>query len=76
MTKFSDWINENQDKENIIPPGMSDEEAINFLKNYLLGEDWYIAYSCSKSQANTEIVVAILEKYSKQYKKEKKAIKA
>jgi hypothetical protein len=40
------------------------------LKNYLLGEDWYVNYSGSTKQINTEIVYDILKKYSKKFRKE------
>jgi len=71
-TSFTDWLNKNQDSNNIFPPGMDSDTAIQFLADYLLPKDWYISYSCGKSQANTEIVSAILKKYSKKYRKELK----
>ena len=72
---FSDWLNENWDTNNIFPPGMDDATALNFLIDYLVPENCYIAYSCGKSQANTEMVNYILQKYSKKYANELKATK-
>jgi hypothetical protein len=51
---------------------MDDATALNFLIDYLVPEDYYISYSCGRSQANTEMVSYILQKYSKKYRKELK----
>ena len=56
----------------ICPAPMSAEVAIQILTDYLLGEDFYIPMPLSPRQANTEIVAAILEKYSKEYNKDRK----
>jgi hypothetical protein len=45
------------------------------LKNYLLGEDWYVAYPGSAKQITTDIVYDILKKYSKKFRKELKHIR-
>ena len=37
-----------------------------------MGENFYIVMPLSQEQANTEIVAAILDKYSKEYKKDRK----
>ena len=42
------------------------------MKDYLLGEDWYVAYSGSAKQITTDIVYDILKKYSKKFRKELK----
>ena len=72
---FHKWLKEHRDKNNIYPPGMDDSTALNFLIDYLVPENYCIAYSCGKSQANTEMVSYILQKYSKKYANELKAIK-
>lgn len=71
---FTEWLKlENaKDPDNILPPELDFEKAIYFLKNYLLGEDWYVNYSGSAKQINTDIVYNILRKYSKTFKKELK----
>lgn len=58
------------DTYGIMPAPMDARLAVNVLADYLLGEDWYIPYSTSPEQANTEIVVAILRKYSKEFRKD------
>lgn len=71
---FTEWLKlENaKDPDNILPPELDFEKAIYFLKNYLLGEDWYVNYSGSAKQINTDIVYNILRKYSKKFRKELK----
>lgn len=71
---FAEWLKlENaKDPDNILPPELDFEKAIYFLKNYLLGEDWYVNYSGSAKQINTDIVYNILRKYSKKFRKELK----
>ena len=71
---FTEWLKlENaKDPDNILPPELDFEKAIYFLKNYLLGEDWYVNYSGSAKQINTDIVYNILRKYSKKFRKDLK----
>ena len=71
---FTEWLKlENaKDPDNILPPGLDFEKAIYFLKDYLLGEDWYISYSGSAKQITTDIAYDILKKYSKKFRKELK----
>ena len=76
MKNFAEWLGRHQENDNIFPPGLDAQEAIQFLKDYLLGEDWYISLPVNNLQANSCIVDAILLTYSKQYKKDiKKARK-
>ena len=51
---------------------MSADVALQILTTYLLGEDFYIVMPVSQEQANTEIVATILEKYSKEYRKDRR----
>lgn len=71
---FTEWLKlENaKDPGNTLPPELDFEKAIYFLKNYLLGEDWYVNYPGSPKQINTDIVYDILRKYSKRFRKELK----
>jgi hypothetical protein len=69
---FTDWLEMNQDPNNIFPPPLDFKKAICFLKDYLLGEDWYVSYPGSAEQISTEIVYSILKNYSKKFKKELK----
>lgn len=70
--KYTEWLNNNWEENNIFPPALEAQEGINFLAKYLLGEDWYIASPLPNEQANTVIVSEILNKYSKRYRKELK----
>ena len=67
---FLEWLENNWEKDNLCGPCLSDQKAIGFLKDYLLGRGWYIAMPVSGEQANVEIVGTILEKYSRQYRRE------
>ena len=68
---FTEWLKlENaKDPDNILPPELDFEKAIYFLKNYLLGEDWYVVCPMSQNQINTVILDNILYKYCKDYRK-------
>ena len=75
-SKFYEWLDkadkEQNNEDNIFCPSMEDSEAINILIDYLLGEDWYVTDPVSPKQITTYAVVAILNKYSKKFKKETK----
>ena len=43
--------------------GTSAQQALDFISDYLLGNDWYIVGSLCNFQANTYIVDAIMVKY-------------
>lgn len=66
-----DWIR-NRQGDNLFYPPMKSEEFIDFIKDYLLDEDWYVINPVSAEQVYTEILLAVLEKYSKKFKKEQK----
>ena len=70
--KFTNWLNANWEKDNMFPPMLDAQKAVNFLQQYLLGEEWYIVNPLSTGQANCEIVHDILYKYSRKYRKEVK----
>jgi hypothetical protein len=54
----------NDPEENIYPKPMTDAEFVRVVKDYLLGEDWYIADPVSPAQANVYIAAAIIEKFN------------
>ena len=54
----------------IYPAPMDAQVALDILSDYLLGDDWYFAGSCSVEQGNAIVVEQILDKYSKQWKKD------
>ena len=69
---FTEWMDDNWQKDNMFPPPMDAQIAINFLEQYLLEPGWYTVNPITTAQANVEIVHEILYKYSKKYKKEYK----
>ena len=56
--------------DNLYPRPTTDKEALDILRIYFLGKDWY-SFSQSNDQYNTELVYAILKKYKGKDKKEK-----
>ena len=69
---FTEWLMENKESDDMCPPPLDPQLALDFLTKYLLGDDWYVSMPISTTQCNTEIVSAILQKYSKEFKKELK----
>ena len=67
---FNEWLDNNWEKNNMFPPELEGQKALDFLKQYLLGEDWYSVNPISTKQINCEVVHDILYKYSKKYRKE------
>lgn len=73
--KFTEWVdsqNSSVNKGNIFPPSLDAQTAVDFLIEYLLGEDWYCVNPISTEQINTEAVAEILWKYSRKHRKELK----
>lgn len=54
----------------LCPAPLDAQAAVNILCDYLLGEDWYFAGSASVEQVNAAVVNLILNKHSKQWKKD------
>lgn len=71
---FVDWLEEEckKDPDNLLDPPLEPQLALNFLCDYLLGEDWCVVMPESQKQVNAAIVYDILEKYSKRFRKEVK----
>lgn len=71
---YIDFINEKEskrkDKDNIYCVGITDREFVVFIITYLLGEDWYVADSLGHDQINQVALEEILDKYSKDFRKE------
>ena len=72
MKSYVDWFRENKEPDNLCDPPLDPQLALQFLCDYLLGEDWYVVMPESQKQVNSTIVDEILFKYSKQYRKEVK----
>lgn len=54
----------------IFPAATSAQDALSILCDYLLGDDWYVVDPIGVNQCNTLIVKQILDKYSKEWKKD------
>lgn len=67
---FTKWLRDNWDEDNMLPPALDADDALVFLKYYLLGPDWYVNFPGSSEQIITEMTYDILEKYSKKFRKE------
>ena len=72
MKKFTDWLENDAKDCGMITPPMEAQQCVDFLCDYLLGEDWYSTSGASATQVNTEIVFEILTKHSKKFRKEYK----
>lgn len=55
--------------------GITDREFRQFIIDYLLGENWYVADPLGQIQINEIALKEILMKYSKRYRKEYKNFK-
>ena len=72
MKNVIEWYNE-QPNYGIFCPPMSNSTFIAYIMDYLLGENWFSVNPVNGEQLNTEILFEVLEKYSKRYRKEKRA---
>ena len=70
---LTDWLNVRNNFGIFYPP-MKAEEFIEFIKDYLLNENWYTVNPVSNEQVYTEILIDVLDRYSKKYKKEKRGV--
>lgn len=66
---FSEWFDK-QPSYGLCDPPMNSDRALQFLTDYLLPENYYVAIPENKEQVNTAIVIEILYKYSKKFRKE------
>lgn len=56
-------------EDNIIPDAITAQQALDILTDFFLGEDYYIAISCSPGQANAIITENIMMQFERKYKK-------
>ncbi len=70
--EFTYWLQYEAEDCGILQPPLNAQKALNFLKDYLLGEDWYVVNPVNTEQCNTQIVYEILEKYSSEFNREMK----
>jgi hypothetical protein len=66
---LTDWLNARNNFGIFYPP-MKAEEFVEFIKDYLLNENWYTVNPVSNEQVYTEILINVLDRYSMKYKKE------
>ena len=78
-SNYTDFIKEKEskreDKGNIYCTGITDREFVHFIIKYLLGEDWYVVDPLGHEQINQIALEEILDKYSKEFRKELLAYK-
>lgn len=67
---YMEWLRDEAKDCGLCDPPLNAQKAIHFLKDYLLGSDWYVSMPENAEQVNSAIVFAILEKYSRKFRKE------
>ena len=70
--QFTFWLKYKAKDCGIMQPPCTDVLALQFIKDYLLGEDWYVANPVNHEQCNSQLIHEILYKYSREYRKEYK----
>ena len=68
--QFTYWLANDAEDCGLMQPPLDAQKALDFLKAYLLGEDWYVVNPVNTEQCNTQMVHEILMKYSREYRKE------
>lgn len=68
--QFTFWLKHEAEDCGIMQPPLNAQKAVHFLKDYLLGEDWYVVNPVNAEQCNSQTVHEILMKYSKDYRRE------
>ena len=64
LMDFQEWIALNKEEGTVYLPKLGAQDALNFIKDYLLGKDWYKGFTGSQGELNAEIVAAIVERYA------------
>ncbi len=67
---FTHWLDNEAIDCGICDPPLDAQKALDFLKDYLLGEDWCVTNPENVQQVNSAIVYDILKKYSPKFRKE------
>lgn len=67
---FTEWMDENWKDTSIDPPLLNAQLALQFLREYLVGDEFLSEVPITEEQANVLIVERILDKYSSKYWKE------
>jgi hypothetical protein len=69
-SQFTYWLRNKAEDCGLMQPPCSDALALQFIKDYLLGEDWYVVNPVNHEQCNSQLVHELLYKYSRAYRKE------
>lgn len=72
--QYTYWLKYEAEDCGILQPPLNAQGALYFLKDYLLGENWYVVNPVNTEQCNAQIVHEILMKYSKEYSREYKRV--
>ena len=71
--EFDEWMDaQDWPEDDLCPPPMDPQTGLDILCEEILGSDWHLTMPLSPAQANTEIVAAILHKFRKRRKRQKK----
>jgi hypothetical protein len=74
--QYTYWLKYEAEDCGILQPPLNAQKALDFLKDYLLGENWYVVNPVNTEQCNAQIVHEILYYYSSKYRREyKRAMK-
>lgn len=70
MEQITEWLEKQSDSCDMCAAPMNAQIAVNFLAEYL--DDGYYSMPENQEQINTRIVLSILQKHSKRFRKEYK----
>lgn len=68
--QYTYWLKYEAEDCGILQPPLNAQKALYFLKDYLLGENWYVVNPVNTEQCNAQIVHEILYKCSSEYRRE------
>lgn len=64
IRKYDEWMDikyaKREDKDNILPVGMTDAEFCKWARHILLGDDWYAVMPMDNDQINEEALEEII----------------
>lgn len=64
IRKYDEWMDrkyvKREDKDNILPVGMTDAEFCEWARHILLGDDWYVVMPMGNDQINEEALEEII----------------
>lgn len=64
IKEYDEWIDrkyaKREDKDNILPVGMTDAEFCEWARHILLGDDWYAVMPMDNDQINEEALEEII----------------